>query len=384
MSDRSVVNVVDRASRDAALTLGLAGSADVLLYVLLPLHHETFGVSLAEAGLLLAANRLVRIAGYGRVARLYARRGPRVACVLAASAAAVAALGYAVLSGVWALLVARLVWGLCFAAFNIAAQALPTAELAGASRRSGRARSVTSLCLVTGLIVGTIVAEAAGPRAPFFVLALAALAAVPFARRLPGPEAGGADLPVGPRLARPTRLDLWSFAQGATLDGLFVVGLGVLAGEAFPGEAALAAGSAMALRYASEIFLSPVGGAVAERHGPKRVLVALSLASAAGLALVGAGPLWVGAAGVALLRGLLNPLSAPVAAAASPGPARVPALARLATWRDIGAGLGPLLAGILLPVVPAPALYGAAAMLLAATALAVAAERTGSPERRRV
>lgn len=56
---------VDRASRDASLVLGLALPADVLLYLLLPLHHAAFGVTLGEAGLLLAANRMVRIAGYG-------------------------------------------------------------------------------------------------------------------------------------------------------------------------------------------------------------------------------------------------------------------------------------------------------------------------------
>ena len=51
----------DRHSRDASLTLAFAPPGDTLLYLLLPLHHEVFGVSLAEAGLLLAANRLVRI-----------------------------------------------------------------------------------------------------------------------------------------------------------------------------------------------------------------------------------------------------------------------------------------------------------------------------------
>ena len=48
-----------------------------------------FGVNLPEAGLLLAANRLVRIAGYGWVARGYERFGPRAACI-AASVGAVA------------------------------------------------------------------------------------------------------------------------------------------------------------------------------------------------------------------------------------------------------------------------------------------------------
>ena len=50
----------------------------------------------------------------------------------------------------------------------------------------------------------------------------------------------------------------------------------------------------------------------------------------------------------------------------------MPALARLATWRDLGAGAGPLLAGALLPIVSHELLYGAAALLLAASAAAVA------------
>jgi len=85
-------SATDRASRDASLVLGLALPADTLLYLLLPLHHAAFGVTLGEAGLLLAANRLVRIAGYGWIARLYARRGPRLACLLAALGSALAAL----------------------------------------------------------------------------------------------------------------------------------------------------------------------------------------------------------------------------------------------------------------------------------------------------
>jgi len=60
----------------------------------------------------------------------------------------------------------------------------------------------------------------------------------------------------------------------------------------------------------------------------------------------------------------------------NPGPDRVPALARLATWRDLGAGVGPLLAGALLPIIPHGVLYGAAALLLAASAAAVARRST--------
>jgi MFS family permease len=236
----------DRNSRNASLTLALAQPGDTLLYLLLPLYHADFGVSLAEAGLLLAANRLVRIAGYGWVARYYSRPGPRLACLFAAIGSVLATLGYALLSGVWALLAARLLWGLSFAAMNIATQALATAEPAGAARRSGRMRAVIAAGPVGGLLGGAAVSQIAGPRAAFLVLAAAALLAIPFALRLPGEGEGMAARLPRPRFGLPSRLDVWSFVQGMTLDGLFVLGMSVLAVAAVPDYAALAAGAALA------------------------------------------------------------------------------------------------------------------------------------------
>jgi MFS family permease len=126
-----------------------------------------FGVSLTEAGLLLAANRLVRIAGYGWVARFYARRGPRAACLFAAVGSVLATFGYALLSGVWWLVIARLIWGLSFAAMNIATQVLATAKPAGASRRSGRMRAVIAAGSVGGLLGGAAVSPGRGPARVF-------------------------------------------------------------------------------------------------------------------------------------------------------------------------------------------------------------------------
>ena len=365
----------DGNSRNAALTLAFAQPGDTLLYLLLPLHHDAFGVSLAEAGLLLAANRLVRIAGYGWIARLYAERGARASCLLAALAALIATSGYAIGSGVWALLVARLLWGLAFAAMNVATQALATAEPEGAARRSGTMRAIVAAGPVSGLLAGAVVAQIAGPRAAFLLLAAAALLAFPFAARLPRGGEGRPERLPRPRFGTPSRLDTWSFVQGMTLDGLFVLGLSVLAAAALPGYAALAAGAALALRYIAEILLAPFGGTLARRYGPRRVLTALSVATALGLGVIGAGALWIGAVLVVVLRGLIQPIAAPVVALENPGRDRVPALARLATWRDLGAGAGPLLAGALLPLVAHEILYGAAGAVLAVSAIAVSATR---------
>lgn len=360
----------DRASRNASLTLGITLPTDTVLYLLLPLYPEAFGVSLAEAGVLLAANRLVRIAGYGWVASLYEHRGPRASCIAAVIGAIASSVGYGwAPAGLLWLLLARLVWGLSFAAMNIAVQALPTAEPQGMARRSGRSRAIIAGGPMLGLLAGAVLAPLIGPRQVFLILAVFALMGLPFALRLP--HGRGQRVRGETRFGLPSRLDVWSFIQGAALDGLFILGLAVLARESLPAYFAIAAGLAMALRYAAEIVLGPPSGALAERFGPMRLLILLSCGSAVGLAAMGLGAVWSGAIAVVLLRGLIQPLPAPVAAAANPGPGRVRALARLATWRDLGAAFGPLAAGALLPVVPAFALYGMTALLLAGAALAM-------------
>ncbi|MET3378176.1 MULTISPECIES: MFS transporter [Variovorax] len=358
----------DLNSRHAAMALGLSLPADVVLYLLLPMYASEFGVTLAEAGMLLAANRLVRIAGYGFVARFYARNGDRLTCTIAVLAAAVCGLGYATLSGFWALLPLRLMWGLCFAALNLSTQALATVDPVGAARRNGRSRAFIAVGPVLALPLGALLAHWSGPRTIFGILAVFSLLAWFVTRRLPA-----APHPVAKpkrRFSRPNSLDSWSFMEGLTLDGLFIVGLSYLGKDLLPGGAVIVAGVLMALRYLAEILLSPVGGHMAERFGAERLLVGLSLVTAIALVGFGLGWLWSCAALIVVLRALQLPLLPPIVARRTPGPERVQALAARSVWRDIGAGTGPLIAGLLLPVASPPWIYGVAAALLALAALA--------------
>ncbi|MFT4266237.1 MAG: MFS transporter, partial [Xenophilus sp.] len=322
----------DRHSRQAALALAAALPTDTVLYLLLPMYHDAFGVSLAEAGVLLAANRLVRIAGYGWVARFYARHGDRLTCLLAVGCAAACGLGYVALSGFWALLPLRLLWGLCFAALNLCTQVLATALPQGAAARSGRSRAFIALGPVLALPAGAVLAHFAGPRPIFALLAGMALAGLWACRGLPDephPTLGTARR--GP--SRPNALDTWSFLEGFTLDGLFIIGLSFLGRDLLPGSAVVVAGALLALRYAAEILISPVGGRMAERWGAQRLLVILSLATAAALLGFGAGWLWSCAAAIVVLRALQLPLLAPIVARRHPGPERVRALAARSVWR---------------------------------------------------
>lgn len=370
----------DVNSRHAAMALGLSLPADVVLYLLLPMYASQFGVTLAEAGLLLAANRLVRIAGYGFVARFYARHGDRLTCGIAVVAAAACGLGYATLSGFWALLPLRLTWGLCFAALNLSTQALATADPLGAARRNGRSRAFIATGPVLALPLGALLAHWSGPRAIFGILAGVSLLAWFVTRRLPAAPHPVARPATTRRFQRPNSLDGWSFMEGLTLDGLFIVGLSYLGKDLMPGGAVIVAGVLMALRYLAEIVLSPVGGRMAERFGAERLLVVLSLVTAVALVGFGLGWLWSCAALIVVLRALQLPLLPPIVARRTPGPERVRALAARSVWRDIGAGAGPLIAGLLLPVASPPWIYGVAALLLAAAALACGWQAAAAPD----
>jgi MFS family permease len=306
--------------------------------------------------------------GYSWVARFYARRGDRPTSLLAVGAATAAALGYATLSGLWLLLPMRLLWGLAFAALNLSTQAMATAEMQGASRRNGRSRAIIALGPTIALPTGALLAEAWGPRVIFFVLTVVALAGFWTARRLP---ADPHPVPTTRRrITLPTSLDFWSFLEGFTLDGLFVIGLAYLGKNLMPQGAVLVAGLLMALRYFCEILLAPLGGHMAERFGAERLLVTLSLATTVMLVAFGAGWVWSGAAVIIVLRALQLPLIPPIVVKRTPGPERVQALATRAVWRDIGAGTGPMVAGLLLPIMPSFWIYTISAACLALSALA--------------
>lgn len=260
----------DRHSHSASAVLGMVLPVDTLLYLLLPLYAAQFGVTIAEAGVLLAANRLVRIAGYGWVARFYARQGDRLTCTLAVAVAAICAIGHATLSNFWMLLPLRLLWGLSYAALNLSTQVLATAELDGAARRTGRSRAIIAMGPALALPIGAVLAEAFGPRSIFVLLAGISLIALVVTRELPS-----APHPV-PQQARgfriPNSLDTWSFLEGLTLDGLFIIGLSYLGRDSLPGGACSGRRSlarhALPWRNAVESGGWPIGRAIWPRESP--------------------------------------------------------------------------------------------------------------------
>ncbi len=371
----------NRNSALSALAMTAGAPGDSLLYLLLPLYAADFGLSLTEVGVLLAANRLVRIAGYGHVAKFYAERGDRPTLTWALIAAACCCIAYATLSGFWLLIGARLVWGLCYGAFNLSNQALAVAEIEGAARRAGISRALAALGPMVALPLGAWVTLEWGPRAIFIVAALGALGGLFASRSLPVLPLR-MEVPKIRRFTMPTGLDAWAFVEGMVLDGLFLIGLTYLAKSSGIESPLYAAAMLMASRYLTEILLSPAGGRAASRWGAERMLLVLSLSTAVALVAFGSGWLVAGALAILALRALQLPLLPVIVARRFPGPDRVEALVARSLWRDIGAGVGPLVAGVVLPIWSPALIYSlVAGLLTVVTVMAVmpARRHTGAP-----
>ncbi|WP_323149981.1 MFS transporter, partial [Pseudomonas oryzihabitans] len=186
-----------------------------------------------------------------------------------------------------------------------------------------------------------------------------------------GLPSAGHQLPApGRRLRWPDRIVTWSFIEGVTLDGLFIFGLSAFSQAVLGGDAVLVAGLLMALRYVSDMLLSPLGGRAADRYGAAPMLVACSTLTALSLTAFGFHWLILGAGGVLILRALQIPLVVTLVATRHPGQARLPALASNAMWRDVGASVGPLLAGVLIPLVPSTLLYPLSGLAILVSSLA--------------
>jgi MFS family permease len=100
------------------LGTGLSLIGDAALYAVLPTHAEEAGVTvagLASIGILLSANRFIRLALNGPIGLLYDHWPRRYLFIAALFIGAGSTAIYALTQGFWPLLVGRLLWGLAWA-----------------------------------------------------------------------------------------------------------------------------------------------------------------------------------------------------------------------------------------------------------------------------
>lgn len=332
----------------SAGVLSLASLGDVLLYVVLPVSAAAFGVSLAWVGVLLAANRMTRIVLYGGVAAFGEVVGSRRLAITAATAAAASTFILWAGDGGAALLVARVLWGLAFAGLSLAALAYAVTDRDRAGRRVGVSRAIHQMGPAFSLSAGAWMAGILGPRDVFLVLGIISLFAIPLAFTLPR-DVVRADRETTKWLPKPRLIDLFFFVVGFTVDGVFAMTVALMLAKTASAETAmLAAGLILAFRRFGEILLAPVGGLLGDRYGAGLVLFLATLLLAAGFTVLATGWVYPGSALVIAARAAIAAVGPALVALRARGEGTLHRLAVMQTWRDFGAAVGPLVAGVML------------------------------------
>ena len=346
----------------AAGVLSIVGMGDVLMYVVLPVNAETFGVNIFWVGVLLAANRLIRIVSYGPVASITQHYGPRNIAIIAATTAAASTFMYWLFTGGWLLLGARILWGLSFAALSLVAYAYAISHRAQAGRRAGVSWSIRQIGPGLALMFGAWLAGIIGAQEVFFVLGVLALPGILLAAYLPKEESRPAPTK-GQWLPKPTQYDLFFFIVGFAVDGFFAMAITIMLAETVTlGAAMLAGGVILSIRRFTEVFLAPLGGWLGDRYGTDRLLITATIVLAGGFAILSMDHVYIGAAAVIVGRAVLAAVGPAEVAHRNPEETTLHRIAVMQSWRDFGAAVGPLIAGLLIDQVSMSWLNGGIAV----------------------
>ena len=336
-----------------ATALSLLG--DQALYALLPLYFQEIGLLPIQVGILLSANRWVRLLTNHLAERLVDRFPVNLMLVLSLALGALLSLAYAYISSFLVLLVARCLWGLCWSFIrHISVMGVASStEPQNLGQIMGFYNGISHIGSVLGIVLGGILFDLIGFSTTLALFCLFSLFAVPFAMRsgiqtssiITDPQQNNQSS------TRYSALLCCGFCIGSVGPGLIMSTLGFILLSRYGTEVALMGfvvgiatlnGLLLGCRWVLDTLGAPIYGALIDRTGIRLgaplcflggmiVMLLLNLSeNLAGLAL-----------GMIVFFMCGTALSTVVSAEASRLGAKV--FARYATAGDLGAAFGPVI-----------------------------------------
>lgn len=376
-------------------TVAFAIMGDSLLYGILPLAAEDLGLLPQQVGLLLSANRLIRLLSNTWLSTLFARFGPYrtfvVSAILGVLTTAVYGLGW----GFLMLLMARMAWGVSWSGLRQGSyQAIWAGAGSAAGRLMGLMWGVVRGGSAVSVLLGGFLFDRYGYQVTVWTIAALSTLAIPIALRLSWP----AGAQIGKPVSQPARNMLQGWQEALSdplqrtvllvgffkllLNAILIATASLFLAERFGDQAGgvllglevgALTGIVLATRWFSDLFLGAVMGALADRIGRIRLSVLLILLLCLGLAVM----LWTTASlsilallGVLITSTGVNVILDAYANQLALGTAQ-PELfvGAYTTASDLGSALGPLLAFTLVTTVGFAPVYGVAALLVLITVL---------------
>jgi MFS family permease len=377
---------VSNPSRKPIIVIALVTAVCLLgnemLFIVLPLYWKFFGLtSLWQVGVLLAANRIIRIPINSLVGWCYRRIGKRSGIMAAVVLAAASTFSYGMVKGFWLLLIARCLWGIAWSFFRIGGYL----TILSSSNRETRGQSVGlynglwGLGTLFGMLFGGLLAELIGIQTVTTLFSILAASSIPFIFRF---IVNTKEQETTPKMKYKKDFTIWknkrivsAFVTGlmtafiiygvfaSTLSklielqmnhNLIFLGLSIGAGSI--------TGIVQALRSGWDPFLAPYLGRISDQKwGRLPILIMALLVAAFCLSLL---PLKLPMAlfiGMLILFQLtttvLITMSDSIAAELAAGPLQVTVITFYTLFSDIGAALGPLLGFVMIDVFGIQSLY---------------------------
>ena len=359
-----------------------------MLYVVMPSRPELWYISIFQVGILLSANRLVRLFTNPASSYIVARFGvyqPFQWSLLASLSVLVA---YAFTSSFTLLLLARLTWGACWSTLRLVSQwiASDQSDETNVGFNLASNASLIRIGSIGGALFGGILSDFIGYKLTFSIFGALTILSWLVWRN----ASSYRNKPIGEHLkgerhnflALLKNLDILllgmsGLAIGLVINGLMSASLGHFIRSSFGTDFSLLfisftvtayTGIMLGFRSFSEVFVGPFGGYISDRFGRLKVLVISVLLSSVGLLLVGATDdilfttimlALIFAAGVLLMMQLL-PLVSVVAEQHS----RSGVFSVYNTFQDFGSALGPLVGLSLVSTRYLSLLYQSSSVLL--------------------
>ncbi len=341
----------------SASVMSFAILGDALIYVVLPVNAAAFGITIFWVGVLLAANRIIRIFTLGPIGLLAQQISPRKLAIVGAIGSTISTLLCGIGEGPTILLAARLLWGLSFAVLTLVIYSYAVSNRRKAGTNMGWSRAIHSVGPSLVLLVGPWAAIELGPTNIFIWLGIITGLSLPIAFLLP--KDGRKIKPKKNHwFPKPKRFDLFLLIVGLTVDGIFAIGITLTIAESTSvGTAMITGGALIGLRRVLEASLSPVGGILGDQFGPNMLLLISTLFLALGFALLTADFPLIGGFFVVVARALIAVLWPAEIARRTQEDETIHRLAVGQTWRDVGAAAGPLMIGTVVSLVPLSNIY---------------------------
>lgn len=392
-----------------SVVVALSLLGDQLLYAVLPVMHEAMGIPVTAVGVILSANRLVRLVTNslsGYIIDRFGRRWPFIGALLLGGLTTIA---YGLLSGVWGFLIARLLWGTAWSFLRIEglSTALDVATHDTRGRMMGIFQSISRLGGAIAMLVGGFLTDTIGFQLTFILFGVvtclaAVIAYVEMASRdrhgkayvKASPEQTRTNSPQ-PESPPPTtistlgatrRIAYWrliviswcTFSTLLVIGGLVTSTLGYMLQQRFGSSTSIGSitlgvatltGVLLGSRGFFELIFAPIAGSLSDHWGRHRIVfVALPLGAllvtfyslfSSLLALTATTFL------VFLCSITLNVTFNAVAGDIAPLDKRSMFLSLFVTFQDLGAALGPLLGYLIAPKLGLSWLYLSGAVTLA-------------------